>query len=376
MQVVTSGCDDYPTKLRMLVAGQAGVGKTRFGATAPNPIFANIRGGMMSIASTSHKYVDIRTSSNLLELSLQLDCTPEERRDRFGFDIDTLVIDTVDEFQRILLAERLANEKRSETTPGDYGWLGQMMHTIFESLDLLPIHVVVLSHLKDVDDGTGNPMIVKPGLAGAFADQIHQYMHLSMVMRSRYWETTPEFIEEMGVSDTIAVPRDNTASSYLQSHQDEHFGWVLDRSGTMPPEFFLNFEDDFSRVLETVMRPRVDSVVVPGSTREIPMNAEDQKLLERKEGGNDTLIAEMAKHKQEKREGWDSKPAEVKTPAAPKEKPAPRAATLPVDESQPTTDVKCSDCTKMVENKDRLDLSMIRYREPLCADCFSSRLSK
>jgi DNA-directed RNA polymerase subunit RPC12/RpoP len=52
--------------------------------------------------------------------------------------------------------------------------------------------------------------------------------------------------------------------------------------------------------------------------------------------------------------------------------PADRVATATFEGT--ATDVKCTDCEKKVENEDRLDLSMIRYREPLCGECFSRRL--
>ncbi len=97
----------YYVNLRMLVAGQAGSGKTRFAATFPNPIWADCRGGLMSVADKGVKSVKIGSEADLLELRLALDALTKEREERFGFPVDTLVLDTVDEFQRILLAERL-----------------------------------------------------------------------------------------------------------------------------------------------------------------------------------------------------------------------------------------------------------------------------
>ena len=360
MKIHTTGTPEpYSAKLRMLVAGQAGAGKTRFAATFPNPIWADCRGGLMSVADKSVKAVKIGSEADLLELRLALDALTLEREERFGFPVDTLVLDTVDEFQRILLAERLVHEKRSETTASDYGWLGQRMHTIFESLCDLPIHIVVLCHLKDVSDGEGGQLFVKPGLAGAFADQIHQYMDYSLLIQNRHWNSSPEFITEMGSDVTIELPSDHTQFTYLRTYSDKIYEWVRDMSGTLPPEFELNFEDDYGRIHDLVVA-RIQEL--PGSgSRTISLPADEENKLKRKIGSTDHHIAETVR---------ETKKKSTKIAVATDEGPRVAQATL---EGKPT-DVKCTDCDNMVESEDRLDLSKIRYREPLCGTCFNRRL--
>jgi hypothetical protein len=360
MNIQTAGSPNpYFNQLRMLVAGQSGAGKTRFAATFPNPIWADCRGGLMSVADKGVKSVKITCEADLLELRLTLDALSKEREERFGFPVDTLVLDTVDEFQRTLLAERLIHEKRAETTASDYGWLGQRLHTIFESLMDLPVHVVVLSHLKDVTDGDGGQLFVKPGLAGAFADQIHQYVDYSLLIQNRHWSSAPQFMEEMGQQGAIEVPGDHTQFTFLRTYSDKIYEWVKDASGTLPPEFDVNFEDDYTRI-KALVTAKI-ATLPPSGDLTIKLPSDEENKLKRKIGSTDHHIAETVRETKKKS-------AKITVAA----EPADRVATATFEGT--ATDVKCTDCEKKVENEDRLDLSMIRYREPLCGECFSRRL--
>ena len=352
MIVGTTGVDEYPTHLRMLVAGHSGSGKTRLAAGFPNPIFADARAGLMSVADRGVPFVRLTCAADLLELRLALDCSPEERREKFGHDVDTLVLDTLDEFQRVLLAERLLSEKRSETTISDYGWLGQRMHTIFEGLMSLPLHVVVNCHLKDITEGEGQ-LFVKPGLVGAFTDQVHQYMDFSLLLQSRHWGSPPELVEELGGDDPVVeFPEDNTQLTYLRTYQDGVYEWVKDYSGTLPPEFVVNFTDDFTRLYELVTQKRL--TLSPSGTKTI---VTDEGEVPHRTGTTAHQIKET----------------KVKAQKLKIDKSGPRVLTAEFEGG--VTDTPCTDCEKLVENQDRLDLSKIRYRVPLCTECFTKRLN-
>ena len=45
-------------KIKALVYGASGVGKTTFGATAPNPIFLSAEGGLLSVADKQFDYAE------------------------------------------------------------------------------------------------------------------------------------------------------------------------------------------------------------------------------------------------------------------------------------------------------------------------------
>lgn len=355
MLIQTTGSGDYHSLLRMFVGGQPGAGKTRFAATFPNPIYANCRGGMMSIADKGVPYTNINSIADLLELKLGLEGTPEEREALFGRPVDTLVIDTIDEFVRIMLAERLWHEKRTETSASDYGWLGQRLHTIFEGLDTLPVHVIVLGHLKDVTDDNGK-LFIKPGIVGAFCDQIHQYMDYSLLLQSRHWGSPPEFIEALGEEVTVEFPDDHTQLTYLRTYSDATYEWVRDMSGTLPPEFEVNFEDDYARLIDLITAKSKD--LTEGTSGEVYLDPEAEPKLVSKDGSTASFISKSV-------EDVQATKVTIAPPSTPRAKEA-------VFEGA-TTDVKCTDCDNMVENEDRRVLSMIRYREPLCSTCFQHR---
>lgn len=349
MIIHRTGIQDFPDKIKMLVAGQPGTGKTRFAATFPNPIFANAWGGMASIADRSLPYVNLSSEANALQLKMLLEGTPEEREARFGFPVDTLVIDTIDEFQRVLLAERLVHEKRAETNAGDYGWLGQRMHTIFEGFVSLDINFVVIAHLKDVTDAESGRLFIKPGLAGGFADQMHQYFTHSVLLSPHYTRTVqaaPLVVNGLELSNVAPLDLSQGAC-YLVSKPDSIYEWLRDLSGTLPDELELNFENDYDTIRELVDSKRETFGEPEEPVEIIPPEAVEKKVRRRK-GGVDTMIKDTVAKVSEKKA---------------------------VEEvmSAPATDTKCTDCDNMVESEDQLDLSMIRFREPLCSADFAKR---
>jgi len=176
-------------------------------------------------------------------------------------------------------------------------------------------------------------------------------MNFSLLLQSRHWSSTPEFMEEMGSSTVIELPADHTQITVLRSYQDAIYDWVKDYSGSLPPEFSVNFEDDFERLYQFITGKAVEAETV-----EVEIDLIDAEVkLRRKSGGNDHMIAETVA-KQKKTDKPKDRVAEVVTEG-------------------PQTVTPCTDCTEPVENQDRLDLSMLRYREPLCAKCFNQRLS-
>ena len=330
LDIYTTGKREYSDYFRMLVAGPSGSGKTRFAATFPNPIWANAKGGLMSIADKAIPYVDIYEQSDLLKLKIALEEGDAKSRERrFGRPVDTLVIDTIDEFQRILLAERLMNERRGETMASDYGWLGQTMHSIFEGLQDLPLHVVVICHLKDVVDGEGGKLYVKPGLQGAFADQIHQYMDFCLLSQAKRWVN----------KDTGEVFRE----SYLQSYHTSVVDWTKDYSGKLPDEFILDFTDDYKRMADIVWA-------------DLPSDSQKIKLE----------VAEETKE-----EEIDSRLAEPPTirEAAGKAKVLEKES---VPHEPKLLDKPCSACGNQIASPWD-ELSKIRFQVELCKECFDKR---
>lgn len=374
LTVKTTGKDQYRDKIKMLVTGPSGSGKTPFAATAPNVLFADCQGGLMSIADRAVPFVTITSEADLIAVKNLLNVDDAQRAKTFGRPIDTLVLDTGDEFGRILLAERMMTERRSEATGGDYGFVGQRLHTVIEVLTGLPVNVIVLTHYREMgkDDDV---RIMKPGFAGQFADQCGQYFDYSVFASSRVW------------SDPNADdgPKEYE-TRYLQVRPDQTKDFLFDRSHRLPAEFELNFVDDFERIQALVKRDDIPESA--SMTIEVPDEVRSRPQQHNKSASN-TPPQRPAK-------APEPSPAPTPPPVA-----APVAVTTvaaAVDEGDPfakvdppspptetpvavddttsavtTTNIPCKDCGNMIETEHQEVMAQLRYREPLCTGCFNTR---
>lgn len=350
MNIHTTGRDEVSPYLKILLAGHPGAGKTRFAAAFPGVLIANARAGLSSIAEKGVRYVNITSETELLAMQLLLRTDPAQ----LGGPVETLVIDTLDEISRFLLLERLQKEKRSETTPGDYGWLGQRLHVIVEELAALPMHVIFVTRLKEVNDGMTGDVSYKPAIAGAFSDQVHQYVDFSLLMKVRSYHPEPEFEHELGAEPKLVPGGEFLTQHYLRSYADHRYEWVRDSLGVLPPEYEVNFTNDWVYISELVNAKR-DSL--PESSSRVASFEDESLKLERREGGADNYIQQLR--------GKPQEPIE--------ERPKPVIEQQLETPAETPLDTLCTDCGNGVENQDRVDLSMIRYRTPLCGRCFDNR---
>lgn len=350
-----AGYNEYPSNIKILVGGHPGSGKTRFAATFPNTLWANAACGLATLSMLGKPFVNISGEQDLLNLKFALDCDSDTRRERFGIEIDTLVIDTVDEFQRLLLLERLRQERRTETTPSDWGWLGQRMHAIFEGISSLPLNIVFVCHLKEVTDDSSH-LWIKPGLQGAFTDQISQYVDFAVLLQADYRKEISENSEDVRIEKVdgnryAAISSENNPyvdSRWLATKPTQTYEWLKDYTNSLPDFFELNFIDDYDRIVQLLSD---GSNMETSRSTKIELEDIDQPLLKR-----DTSVKRPRK-----------KPAESS-----QKKTAPRAT-----EAEPApvagTDISCTDCSNKIESKNWVDLSKLRFDVPLCKSCFNKR---
>lgn len=375
MKVLRTGDAEFSQHTKMLLVGQPGAGKSRFAATAPNPLFANAYGGMMSLSDKAVRYVNVTSEVDMQALKMMLAGWDETTEAHFGGPVETLVVDTLDEFQRILMAERLASQKRTETTPADWGWLGQRMHTIVDALVKLPMNVIFITHLKDVSDGKTGQLFLKPALQGAFGDQVSQYVDFALLVQSRHLATPIELSVELG-SEPAVEPGDHVDYRFIRSYSDEMYEWVKDFSGGLPPEMELNFSDDFERFRAYVDTARQQ---VPPSEDlfETEVTPEVVADLKRESMGVDKFLTSSLQQPAGDVPQYTVNNGNAAAPqqqvAAPEAEPQLPKAEEPAGGAG--TGVPCTDCGNEVDSQDYLDLSKIRYRTPLCAGCFTARRS-
>lgn len=237
-----TGSKEYGRFIKALIVGPPGSGKTIFGSTWPNPFYASCEGGMMSIAKLHLPYTDITAIEQLHALKVVLSAGPEEIKKTFGFQVETIIIDTIDEVYRMIMKERLESQHSTDGIPVGKDWQHTLdvITSMVRGFRNLPMNVIFTCHVKEVSEGDGGRTYYKPQIAGQFADQIPGAVDLAVMIKSKL--TTKQ--EDKKV--TYGTER------YLQTYVDNQYDWIKDRSGTLPKEFPVNFRDDYERLYETI----------------------------------------------------------------------------------------------------------------------------
>lgn len=130
---------------KYLVYGESGSGKTRFASTFPRPIFADIDKGMSSVDVT----VDVAPIERLSQMEQLL-----QFLESGNHDYETVVIDTLNELQRIAMGatvENFAQVRRAYNDLPSQSDYGKMLHDMMEitrGFIALPMRVVLLAQVN------------------------------------------------------------------------------------------------------------------------------------------------------------------------------------------------------------------------------------
>lgn len=368
LKIRRTGAEDYGKFIKALVLGDPGSGKTLISSTFPNPLYASAEGGLMSIADRDIPYVEIRSSDHLMQIKNSLDQDPETRAEILGFPVDTVVIDTIDEVQKILVAERLKATKNSAMQLQDWGWLSEQMRAIIRGFRNMPINVVFTCHLKEVTDGDTGRVSYAPGLQGSIANDIAGYVDLSLLLR-----TTS--VNEMVDGKLVPVQKRQLITVPSLQYQ-----FLKDRSGKLPREMDVNFEDDYDRINEAIFG---DVKIKKGVEYEVetpqPVLTTEPEPLPVEEAPK--VAPPAAKAQPEvKPEAKDADNA-VEAPKEPSQEGGVTvrnklpAGVVPQPKGH-GTDIYCTMCGGEVETEKRAEMSRIRHRRILDDACYEAELSK
>ncbi len=368
LKIRTTGAADYQRYIKMLVCGSPGAGKTRSSSTWKNPLYASAEGGMMSVADRNLPVVDITRTSDLSELIVSLDQDPKVREKLIGAPVDTVVVDTIDEIARIFVVERIEAEKIESMRIQDWGWMGDQLRGLIRAMRNLPVHVVFCCHLRSTEDSESGRTFFKPAIQGALGDEIPAYFDLAVLLTAR---PVMKVVEGKNVRQVVRT---------MQTYPDSHHPWIKDRSGKLPMEFPVNFNDDFSRlhgliygesevqadepqapVVEPVKPVEPPKVQVTNIVQPKPQVQVEQAIIAPKKQEEEIVIL-----------------PEVRKPAP--ELVVPAVEIISESETvnngvEPETRLEwqtCKDCGGYIENRDVADLSFVRFKKHLCRTCFSS----
>lgn len=381
LEIQTTGAEDYGQHIKALIAGAPGAGKTLISSTFPYPIYASAEGGLMSVARRKVKFVNVQNTGQLKELRGLLSQDAGVREGMFGQPIQTLVVDTIDEIQRLFVRERLDAKRKESFDQQDWGWLGEQMRSMLRGLRNLDMNVVFTCHIKEVTDQVSGQVFIKPALQGAVGDEIAQYMDLAVLLRSEI------------KTKVVGTATERYEQRYLQTYKDGAHDWIKDRSGQLPPDVLVNFEDDYERIhkaifgymtedwsrhesttvqglqeilADTADKDPVESLQEAATARETPAEVE-QPSVEEQDVQQPAELAELA----------ELKPF-AEEPDEPSATPEEETATVPSPEPKPSNEDGpwgCTDCGASIDNIDQKELSEIMARKLLCSPCYRTHMN-
>lgn len=416
LQVKRTGSTDYGFYVKALICGEPGSGKTLTASTWPNPLYANAEGGLMSVAALNLPTVDITDSGVMLELKNALMQPPAVREKMLGTPVDTVIIDTIDEVARLLVKERLEQTNKDTMAIADWGWLGESLRSMIRAYRNLPLNVIFNCHLKSVEDADSGSQYFKPAIQGAMGDEIAGYVDIAGVLTAR------------PITEVIEGKTHRRIVRLLQTFPDVKRPWIKDRSGKLPMEFIINFDDDYKRLHELIYgdivdhQPEVQETIVQPS-QVAPVVVEEPVVAEVEVEAPAPAPEPKKRASRAKKEAAPVPVAETPPAAAPEPEPAPTpeaepevatpeaepveapvaateeapedipvaeevaAAPAPAPAPEPEPEVAvpepetteasahpvCEECGNPVENMDQAELSKIRFRQVLCRADFAAR---
>jgi hypothetical protein len=389
--------------IKMLVAGQPGAGKTLLCSTFPGVLYADMEGRLLSVRNRDVHRTPISSVAELEELRAILAQDPKIRNSTLGFEVHSVVLDTVDELAKIVQRERLKAEHREALSMQDWGWYGDQMRNILRAYrNLGDLNVVFTVHLKPTEDSETGRVEYSPSIQGQVGNEVAGYVDEAFLLRSR-------LVVDPATGDRVPY-------RYMQCFPDPQYPWIKDHSGTMPIEFPVDFATDYERLSaliygdlpsagpalhlppenaqvdlqvsempaevpeaepepEAAAEPTSNGKAVPerpplredASGRPVVPAVVDVDLLSAEEPavvGAPELTGVALE---------TSEPAETKAAKPVRKKRTETTATAaPADSNEP----RCAECGEIVGNADIAELAEILFGVPLCHPHFSAAQKK
>lgn len=172
--------------IKCCIYGDAGMGKTTFCSTAPNPIIVSAEAGLLSLADKDIPVIEVGSYADLKAAFKFL---------KSNDDYDTICLDSLSEISEKLLAEYKTQEKDKRQA---YGRMADDMMELTKGFRNLQKHVIMTSkQALHKDEHTGK-ITYQPYMPGqAFTQQVPYYFDLVLCIRvdkdgSRYVQTQPD----------------------------------------------------------------------------------------------------------------------------------------------------------------------------------------
>lgn len=155
-------------KVKALVYGKPGTGKTSFAATAPKPLFLSAEWGLLSIAKLKPDYVEIKSFHDLKEALVYLRTQKH--------DYETVIIDSITEVNEIIKAEITARTGRA-IQKNDWVEVQEKIKQIIRGFRDLNMHCLFLA-LETIEKDEERMISINPALNGKAATDIAGFMDI------------------------------------------------------------------------------------------------------------------------------------------------------------------------------------------------------
>lgn len=253
-------------KLRMLIYGGSGVGKTYFGSTAPNPLFLSAEEGLLCLAEQGVNYVEIKTKQDLENIYFALKNNNLKDQNGKPIKCDTVIIDSLTEIQQVIINKITGGRQPSQREWGEFS--NQMAEVLrkFKGLDKHLVFICLENEKADEDDNGREYSRFAPELYG----KLMQKTAALVDMVGRYYMK-------------VEVKNNKPTSKRVLTFQYSPRYIAKDRSGKLPA--FV--EPDFSALLKAC-KIKVGAGKVVAELEDAPRhgfsdNADDLPLPEKKE---------------------------------------------------------------------------------------------
>jgi hypothetical protein len=144
-------------KLKVLVYGKSGTGKTTFACTFPKPYVFDFDNGMLSQRGKSVEY---DTFTNYAAFVQKLDTLEKQG----GYE--TLVVDSVTTMQEYMMRDILQLNKRLEPTLHEWGRLVDGLQQLLGRMTKIAKHIVFVAHEQMIQDELTSEVWILPLIVG------------------------------------------------------------------------------------------------------------------------------------------------------------------------------------------------------------------
>lgn len=266
--IKSTGLDQYApgglARLRMLLVGGPGVGKTRYSTYWPKPFIASCEAGLASVADRRVNFAEVKNSQDMAEVLAMMrdECKKPDASRRW----QTLVIDTLDAYQRKVKDEWLQANPAAQAFRGfdAWGYLDTKMQMVLTRLLNLDMNVIVNVHYKDktIKEGSGDSAVERQELmlqlSGDSKDSVFNDFDLVGWMGT-YWDA--ENVD--GESKRV----EKRGLTFIRTEQKP---FLKDRLHITPPWMPIKFDDEDYHQLFAALIARFDDLEETEVVGEVP----------------------------------------------------------------------------------------------------------